>query len=386
MILFLDPIGDHDLPDNITEAKYVKLFSDELIRLNNSLLKVPEILIDTIDEIIIQIDVAEQHRYVEKNLKKLQSTLQKQSKKTTKLLRLYKDIKILNDDDNETVLKLDSIWQDDDIIFFDFSLTNSLCLWLTVAKKIYGYRFTIEDDKEKLEEIQDPNKYLLIAVALYYNYAGINNITDIVPEMEKNLTFSEINLAKHEFETNKKSTHRFIFPVTNKQNYKDFIHLLQLSFGQSFVVTCDNDEYFLPRNKESLLITHIERLSTNKRAELFHEIITGEYSNRLVILVDGNPMKLEGYPPISEWAIVLDDERINQLDSIFSRAMPAVEFINRETIKFQLIINMSASIEKERQKQLAFIELFRKSGPYLSSLTYSYSLINCSNFLLKISS
>ncbi len=365
MILFLDPLGDHDLPDNITEAKYVKLFSDELIKLNNSLLKVPEILIDTIDEIMIQIDVAEQYKYVEKNLKKLQSILVKQAKKIPKLEQLYKDIKIVdNSDKYERYDKMEGIYLNS-IIFFDFTLTNSLCLSLIASKEIYGYRFIIEDDKEKLEEIQDSNKYLLIAVALFYNYIGVDNVKQIVLNSRQNANSDSIDSAKKEFETNKKSTHRFIFTDPNKKNYKDFIHLLQFSFGQSFVVTCDNDEYFLPRNKESLLITHIERLSTNKRSELLHEIITGEYSKRLVVLVDTNVMDLEGYPQISEWFIMPEDERTNQLDSALYRSIPVVEFINKEADKFQYFCNLTISNEKQLQHQLAIVEQLRMSGRFL---------------------
>ena len=362
MILFLDPLGDHDLPENIADAKYVKLFSDDLIKLYNSLLKVPEILIDRIDKIMIQIDVDEQYKYVEKNLKKVQSTLQKQSKKFPKLVQLFKDIKIVdNSDKYERYDKMESLYLND-IIFFDFSLTNSLCLSLIAAQKIYGYRFIIEDGKEKLEEIQNPNKYLLIASALFYNYIGVDNVKQFVLNSRQTANSDSIDSAKKEFETNKTHTHRFSYTETNEKNYKNFIDRLQITFGQSFVVTCNNDEYFLPRNKERLLVTHIERLGTNKRAELFHEIITGEYSKRLVILVDTNATELEGYPQISEWFIMPEDERTNQLDSALYRSMPVVKYINKEADKFQYFCNLTISNEKQLQHQLAIIEQLRTTG------------------------
>jgi hypothetical protein len=193
----------------------------------------------------------------------------------------------------------------------------------------------------------------------------VDNVKQFVLNSRQIANSESIDRAKKEFETNKKTTHRFIFTDSNKKNYMDFVRLLQLSFGQSFVVTCDNDEYFLPKNKESLLITHIERLSTNKRAELFHEIITGEYSKLLVILIDSNAMDLEGYPQISEWFIMPEDERTNQLDSALYRSIPLVEYINKEADKFQYFCNLTISNKKQLQHQLAIIEQLRTSGRYL---------------------
>ena len=334
MILFLDPLGDHSLPDNITESKYIKLFSDELLKLKKSLLKVPTSVIINIDQLIFTANDTNHYQFLENNLKKIQAALINKSKSSAPLSLLFKKIKIINNsDDYDRFKKMNTIYLED-IIFFDFTLTNSLCTYLIGAKNIYGYRFVQNEGNDEWAEITDSDRYLMISTALFYNYIGVENVKEMVRVYKRKLTDSYIEYAKREFEDNQISKHRFIWRDPNKGNYKEFISTLQLNFGQSFIITCSEQNYYLPKNKESLLLLNVEKLERNKRAQLLHELMTGEYQDKLVLLVDSDPVELEGYPRLKEWLIVPDDDNTNLLNKDLYRSLPIVEMIKKETEKF----------------------------------------------------
>ena len=376
MILFLDPLGDHSLPENITESKYIKLFSDELLKLNKFLLKVPTSVITNVDQLIITAAHTNHYQFLENNIKKIQTALINKIKSSKTLSSLYKNVKIINnDDDYERFNEMNTIYLED-IIFFDFTLTNSLCMYLIGATNVHGYRFVQNEKDAEWLEITNSDRYLIISTALFYNYIGVENVKEMVRVNKKKLTHSYIEYAKREFEDNQINKHRFIWRDQNKGNYKEFISTLQLNFGQSFIITCSEQNYFLPKNKESLLILNVEKLGRNKRAQLLHELMTDEYQDKLVLLVDSDPVELEGYPRLKEWLLVPDDENANLLDDDLYRSFPIVEMIKKETDKFSYFINRTDLSSKEKQKQLAIIEQITYSSrsfiPAVVEFWYEY--------------
>ena len=68
MILFLNPLGDHTSQDNLTESKYIKLLTDELLELNKNLLLAPDSIIGLIDKIYIIVDEDAHFQYLNKNI------------------------------------------------------------------------------------------------------------------------------------------------------------------------------------------------------------------------------------------------------------------------------------------------------------------------------
>lgn len=356
MILFINPLGDDTSHDNLSESKYIKLLTDDLLKTTNNLVLVPDSIIGQISKIYIIVDEEVHFQYLNKNLKKIQSVLINTAKKSKSLPSLFRSIQTINsDDDYDRFTSMNAIYLED-IIFFDFTLTNNLCMYLIAAKNTYGYSFVEGEQGNKWEEIRDTNKYLLIATALFYNYIGIDNVKEMVRVYKRKLIYSYIDYAKREFEDNNISKHRFIWRDPNESNYREFLSSLQLNFGQSFIVTCDEGNYYIPKNKESLLILNVEKLGRKKRAELLHEIITGEYKDKLVILLDSDPVELEGYPQMKEWLIVPDDDKTNLLNKDLFRALPIVEMIKKETDKFRYFINRTLLSSKEKQKQLAIID------------------------------
>jgi hypothetical protein len=376
MILFLNPLGDYFSQDNLTESKYIKLLTDELLKLNKNLLLAPDSIIGLIDKIFIIVDEDAHFQYLNKNLIKIQSALINKSKKSKSLCSLIQSIKTINSSDEyDRFISMNTIYLED-IIFFNFTLTNSLCMYLIGAKNIYGYRYVEKEQGDEWAEITDPDRYLLISTALFYNYIGVENVKEMVRIHKRKLIYSYIDYAKREFEDNKVNKHRFIWGDPNKENYSEFISALQLNFGQSFVITCNEREYFLPRNKESLLILNAEKLGRNKRSELLHELLTGEYQDKLVVIVDSDPVELEGYPQIKEWLIVPDDDKTNLLNKDLFRSLPIVEMIKKETDKFRYFINRTILSSKEKQNQLAIIEQISCSGrnfiPAVVEFWYEY--------------
>ncbi len=383
MILFLNPLGDHTPQDNLTESKYIKLLTDELLELNKNLLLAPDSIIGLIDKIYIVVDEATDFQNLNKNLVKIQNALINKSKKSKSLCSLIQSIKTINSsDDYDRFTSMNTIYLED-IIFFDFTLTNSLCMYLIGAKNTFGYSFRESEQDNMWEEIKDTNKYLLIAIALFYNYVGIENVKEMVRAYKRKLIYSYIDYAKREFEDNKISKHRFIWRDPNESNYREFLASLQLNFGQSFIVICDEGNYFIPKNKESLLILSVEKLGRKKRAELLYEIITGEYKDRLVILVDSDPVELVGYPQMKEWLIVPDDDKTNLLNKDLFRALPIVEMIKKETDKFRYFINRTLLSSKEKQKQLAIIDQLGYSSrtfiPSIVEFWYDYEGVEIDN-------
>jgi hypothetical protein len=133
MILFLNPLGDYFSQDNLTESKYIKLLTDELLKLNKNLLLAPDSIIGLIDKIFIIVDEDAHFQYLNKNLIKIQSALINKSKKSKSLCSLIQSIKTINSSDEyDRFTSMNTIYLED-IIFFDFTLTNSLCIYLIGA-------------------------------------------------------------------------------------------------------------------------------------------------------------------------------------------------------------------------------------------------------------
>ncbi len=303
----------------------------------------------------------------------------KKINKSAAVKHLLKKMGIIDiESDYDRMSKLESILHKE-IIYFDFSLTSPLILVLILARHIFGYRFVINEEIGSWEEIKDSKKYLVYGVALIYNHIGIDNLKEVLKNNKKSLIEKYIEFIKLDFEKKNFSKHRFAFVDPDKENYLMFIAALQLNFGQLFIAHCSIDNISLPKNKDSLLILNAEKLGKQKQAELYHELLTGEYKEKLVIVIDSIPIELEGYPQFKQWLIVSDNEITDLLNKELYRTLPVIEKINEEADKFMYLTRHIVSNVKDKQRQLAIIEQLTVMGRNLYvdviNFWYDYNLI-----------